>query len=202
MKICTYVRSSKCSRIKKSIIPDVLSPSYQLRHLPKLAAEEEQRGISNYSHTILIIWYLCVWQWVGSFSVPLVRIARLSSNPEESQKGSSSACRWFTYMPVYKYIIPPTVSVCGVLWTNKIDDLLFFSFRDSLFIVATVLSMCARASRSCSAYFWMSARFRRDCCRQEEAMEKNSGRMMEHTVFRWWFLVVTGRTSDIPGMFM
>lgn len=58
-----------------------------------------KKSISNYSRTILVIWFLC---FVSPLPPSLLqRSARAHypsvDNPEESQKGSSSsACRWLT----------------------------------------------------------------------------------------------------------
>lgn len=92
------------------------------------------------------------------------------ANPGESQKGSSSALAEMAHRCLFTTAAhngEPRASVCGVLWTNRIDDLLFILLvgyaalpirpppraQDFLCPRAFLLSTCARASRPHSAYF-------------------------------------------------
>lgn len=179
-----------------------------------MAAEEEEEHLKLLPHDSrhLVSLFRISPSSLLFFDVRLVRTTRLSIIPRNPKKAHHHLLVGGSPLSIYdSRIMPNRLCVCGVLWTNKIGDLLFISLVDRLRILppnhphidsrggpfVNVRSSVATAF----CIFWICARSLapsgRDCCRQEEAKEEDRA---EDDRVASEFLADTGRRSVISGM--
>lgn len=114
-----------------------MSPSYQFRHLPngswrrRRASQITPARFSSFGFSVSYLPLLPL-----TFNVRLVRTTRLSIIPRNPKKAHHHLLVGGSPLSIYDgRIMPNHLCVRGVLWTNKIGDLLFISLVDRLRIL-------------------------------------------------------------------